>query len=144
MYRVRRAARSDSLGLISVARDWPTERGSMIVPLDEGGAIDIVAEARHLDDERYCILVAAGISDDIVAYAAGLIDSTGQIASLEELVVAEAHQGRGIGTLLVRAFERWAGEHACRTVSIAGGPAPGFYAKVGYTRTQAFHFSRRL
>src|SRR6478736_2591674 len=102
MICVRRATRSDSSGLINFAKTWPTENGSIVVSLDDEGAVDLAAEARHLDDETYCVLVAMS-GEHIVGYAAGQLDSTGRIASLDELMVAEEQQRRGIGTLLVGA-----------------------------------------
>ena len=55
---------------------------------------------------------------------------------VDELVVAQEAEGRGIGRMLMHAAERWAREHDCRQVTLKTGagnqPARSIYGRLGY------------
>jgi ribosomal protein S18 acetylase RimI-like enzyme len=53
-----------------------------------------------------------------------------------DLVVAEGHDGRGVGSALIAYAEQWAREHRCRHVTLSVFPgnerARALYARFGY------------
>ena len=63
----------------------------------------------------------------------------GPCAELQQLWVADAHRGRGLGTALVRAFEREAAARGVRHVYLEtlSFQAPAFYEALGYRRVHA-------
>jgi GNAT superfamily N-acetyltransferase len=140
MIEVRRPGPADWAGLFAVARPWPTEQGSIVMPWDEVGNEDLTSPPRHLDEPDYCIRVAVD-GDEVLGYIAGL--HRGRVANLEELMVLESHHRRGAGTLLVQAFERWARDAGCAMVTL-GGAVPAFYLKLGYLQRWPGGFVKRL
>ena len=60
----------------------------------------------------------------------------GGVATLAQLVVAHDRVRKGIGSRLLRAFERHAAELGCHTIELetAETQAPRFYEKHGYVR----------
>jgi GNAT superfamily N-acetyltransferase len=146
---IRQANVTDSAQVIMLASWWPVE--SRIVPRDHSGDIEPDAPIRWLGDPGWCILVAVDDeSDAMIGYAVGYhiarfrvacgfdvstnADPAKGVAHLEELHVVPDYERRGIGTLLLSAFERWARQTGCVEINLAGGPAPGFYEKLGYRR----------
>ena len=136
MIGIRQPTIADKKGLISLACIWPN--GSLLVPIHEERC---TAEGRPiplLDDPNWCIRVAIDheAKDTVVGYAIatrhnhlGIL-----IAELEEIFVSWDCQRKGIGSLLVQAFEAWAQLAECGKCIIGGGPAPEFYESLGYQR----------
>ena len=60
----------------------------------------------------------------------------GGMAYLEQIVVDEAHIGRGVGSALMQAFESHAADLGCHVIQLetAETQAPGFYEHHGYER----------
>jgi GNAT superfamily N-acetyltransferase len=138
---VRPPAPVDWRGLFEVARPWPTEQGSIVIVWHDGGDVDWTSQPRHLDDPVYCIRVAVE-GDQVLGYVAGC--HRNRVGNLEELMVSETHHRRGAGTLLVQAFEHWAREVGCATVTLGGAAAPAFYLKLGYVERWRGGFLKRL
>jgi GNAT superfamily N-acetyltransferase len=94
-----------------------------------------------LDREDSCLLVAddAGVG---VGYLLGFRHPTfyanGPVGWVEELLVREAHRGRGAGRALMEAFERWAAEGECALVALATRRAAPFYRALGYEDSAAY------
>lgn len=97
--------------------------------------------ARLLTDPAATILVAAqGFAptgyllgfDRLVFYA------NGRVGWVEELVVAAHQRHQGIGTALVRDFERRCRERGCVQVALATRRAGAFYATLGYAESAAY------
>jgi GNAT superfamily N-acetyltransferase len=163
MVNIRQATDSDTEGLIEIARLSPIS--SRII---QEGACDAdfrgEINSQRLHDPNWCVLVALDEVSAVVGYAVGcdwgryfrttLYRDSGiaerrpaktRAATLEEIIVLPEYQHRGIGSLLVRGFEEWARDHGCNVCEIAGGPAPGFYEKLGYQREEPFFcFSKVL
>lgn len=75
--------------------------------------------------------------DEVVGGAVGR--RWGPCAELQQLWVAESHRGRGLGSRLVRAFEREAAARRVRHVYLEtlSFQAPRFYEALGYRRAHA-------
>lgn len=60
----------------------------------------------------------------------------GPVLLLEDVIVADAYRGQGLGTLLVRHVLEWAGERGMPRVTLLAdrdnGPARQFYEKLGF------------
>ncbi|MBM3147290.1 MAG: GNAT family N-acetyltransferase [Actinobacteria bacterium] len=79
--------------------------------------------------------VALSPSGECVGFA--LVEPSGERLHLEELAVLLDHGGRGVGTALVRAVERWAAAHCYAELTLTtyldvpwSGP---FYRRLGFT-----------
>lgn len=80
------------------------------------------------------------VDSDIVGLAAGRLQWTLQadepVAELIALVVAPSHTGRGVGRLLVTAFEGWATAAGSTRLKVTSGShredAHAFYQQCGY------------
>ena len=134
MIEVRHPTTGDVAGLTAVARQWPTEGGSLVGPWDEG------EQLRHLEDADYCVRVAVEDAQ-VLGYVAG--SRRGRTADLAELMILPEHHRRGAGTQLVQAFEQWAMGVGCEAVEL-GGVVPDFYVKLGYVRRFAVVLVKRL
>ena len=103
-----------------------------------------------LSDPHYLTLVA-GLNGLIVGVAGATLgryyEKDGNYARLLVLSVASTARGRGIGSLLVTAVERWATDHGVRDVVVNSAlhraEAHGFYEGRGYLRT-GFRFVKTL
>ncbi|HMX16895.1 MAG TPA: GNAT family N-acetyltransferase [Rhodocyclaceae bacterium] len=95
-------------------------------------------------EPRAVVLTARPAGGPAVAVAtAQLVISTAEGAMsawIEDVVVAEAHRGRGLGTRLLAAALDWArGAGATRAqllVDLDNAPALDFYAALGWTATR--------
>lgn len=105
---------------------------------------------KHIDflieDDRHQILVAE--KDNIViGYLSAnfhtAIYANGKVAYIDEIVIAKENRGKGIGTLLLKAFEQMAKRQKCILVSLASGGAKEFYEKAGYA-SKASYFKKYL
>ncbi|HEX9401801.1 MAG TPA: GNAT family N-acetyltransferase [Anaeromyxobacter sp.] len=100
--------------------------------------------ALMLDDPlRRAVLVAERDGVVVGMVTAQLVVSTAEgapSALVEDLVVAAAERGRGVGRALAAAIEAWAvGRGATRLQLLAdreNGPALAFYARLGWRTTQ--------
>lgn len=72
----------------------------------------------------------------------------GYSAGVEDVVVDEAHRGRGVGRLLLDAAEGWArARGALRLALLAdetNAPALDFYDRLGFTRTRLVWLAKAL
>jgi GNAT superfamily N-acetyltransferase len=163
MVTIRRATQADREGLLEIARLYPGESRIHLAESD-GDAADTKGN-RLLADRSWCVLVAFDDElGNVVGYALGCDwerflrrPSSADVSSiesrraekpeveLEELIVLPEQQGKGVGTLLVRAFEDWARDAGFKVCTLGGGPAPGFYEKLGYHReAPLFRFTKNL
>ena len=95
-----------------------------------------------LPDPHYLTLVA-GLNGLIVGVAGATLgryyEKDGNYARLLVLNVASTARGRGVGSLLVAAVERWAADNGVREIVVNSAlhraEAHGFYERRGYVRT---------
>jgi GNAT superfamily N-acetyltransferase len=104
----------------------------------------------------------AGDADDIARLAAGLaiaccwpcagtrasgyllgfrhltFYANGPVGWVEEVVVRDQDRGRGIGRVLMDAFEQWAAAEACTLIALATRRAAPFYRALGYEESAAY------
>jgi N-acetylglutamate synthase-like GNAT family acetyltransferase len=129
---------------------------------DASRVLELVARLGHaqpVDSEAFAAVFPAVLADHprsllhiaevdgvVVGYSLTTINSllytNGPSAQLQEIVVDDTLQSRGVGTALVRAVE-----HACEGVgvtqlTVASRRAGGFYDRLGYT--QQAEYMRRL
>jgi GNAT superfamily N-acetyltransferase len=94
-----------------------------------------------LADPAATILVAAQGSQPI-GYLLGfyrlVFYANGRVGWVEELVVAPDQRRHGVGTALVRDFERRCRERGCVQVALATRRAGAFYAALGYAESAAY------
>lgn len=88
-----------------------------------------------------CLLVAAE-DGECLGYVLGFRHLTfyanGPVGWVEELLVRQEHQGRGLGRALMAAFERWAAGQGCVLVALATRRAAPFYRALGYAESAAY------
>jgi GNAT superfamily N-acetyltransferase len=96
-----------------------------------------------------CVLASADMhlavaceSNEVVGYVLGTSHpafyANGNVAWVEEIMVAEGHRGKGTGKSLMDHFEAWAKTRECRLVSLATRRAADFYQAIGYLESAAY------
>lgn len=114
------------------------------VPVDA----DAFAEAfpAVLADHPRSLLHIAEVDGVVAGYALTTINpllyTNGPSAQLQEIVVDDSLQTRGVGTALVRAVEEACEESGVTQLTVASRRAGGFYDRLGYT--QQAEYMRRL
>lgn len=99
----------------------------------------VVDHARHGEVWPRDLAVTARRAGRVVGTAVGW--TSGPSAHLADLVVAAAHRGEGIGSQLVARFLAEAADRGChlaRARTEAGGPAEGFWRRLGWTEEARF------
>ncbi|VFQ47144.1 GNAT family N-acetyltransferase [Desulfoluna butyratoxydans] len=138
-YVLRRAGEKDIQGLVSLL--------AVLFALEEDFAIDPEKQARGLRMllSRYdaVILCVEAFGRVVAMCSAQCLVSTaegGLSALVEDLVVEEAHRGRGFGAMLLAAVETWArGLGASRLQLLADKTnrnALAFYSRMGWAETR--------
>ena len=117
-----------------------------------GHAVPVDAEAfrttfpRVLADHPRSLLHVAEVNGVVAGYAlttiSDLLYTNGPSAQLQEIVVDDTLQTRGVGTALVRAVEQACEEAGVTQLTVASRRAGGFYDRLGYT--QQAEYMRRL
>jgi GNAT superfamily N-acetyltransferase len=69
--------------------------------------------------------------------------ANGRVAWVEEIMVREDLRGRGVGRLLMDAFEEWASTRGDRLIALATRRAAPFYEALGY-EDSATYFRKAL
>jgi GNAT superfamily N-acetyltransferase len=92
-------------------------------------------------------LLVADLEGGVVGYLLGFVHPTfyanGPVAWVEELLVQEGVRRRGLGALLMAAFEERARADGARLVALATTRAGAFYTAIGYAR-HAEYFRKHL
>jgi GNAT superfamily N-acetyltransferase len=88
-----------------------------------------------------CLLLAVN-GHQVMGYLLGFRHLTfyanGPVGWVEEIVVRYQDRGRGIGKILMDAFEQWAAEQGCALVALATRRAAPFYRALGYEESAAY------
>ena len=94
-----------------------------------------------LRDDGACLLLAVA-GQQSVGYLLGFRHLTfyanGPVGWVEEVVVRDQERGRGIGRILMDAFEHWAASRGCALVALATRRAAPFYRAVGYEESAVY------
>jgi N-acetylglutamate synthase-like GNAT family acetyltransferase len=102
--------------------------------------------AQAIEDAPRTIVHVAEVDGEVAGYALTTINTllytNGPSAQLQEIVVDDQVQTRGVGTALVRAVEAACEEHGVTQLTVASRRAGGFYDRLGYT--QQAEYMRRL
>lgn len=113
--------------------------------------IEVAEQIRIVDARDYCRLV--GVYDDgdgagrpvglgVAVLFENICPSLSPTMLIETVVVDEAYRRQGIGTMIVRHFERIAGDAGCRYITLnsqkSRTPAHEMYKKLGYTQDYSF------
>ena len=137
MIRIRTATPEDTDPIFLLARDFATSfrvvertfRKSLKEILSADDAILLVAE-----DAEEAI---------VVGYCLGFEHSTffanGKVGWVEEIMVRLSPRNRGIGRLLMTAFEDWAAGRGAKLVALATRRAARFYRAVGYEESATYY-----
>jgi GNAT superfamily N-acetyltransferase len=105
--------------------------------------------AAILADPSYRTVLAEdeGAVVGLVGMRSGLRYEAGAFVQLAALVVADGHQGRGVGSALVGEVEAWARAQGAELITLNSGhhrsDAHRFYEGLGYQAT-GLRFSKRL
>jgi GNAT superfamily N-acetyltransferase len=88
-----------------------------------------------------CLLLALDGREN-VGYLLGFRHLTfyanGPVGWVEEVVVRDQERGRGIGRILMDAFEQWAATEGCALVALATRRAGPFYRALGYEESATY------
>jgi N-acetylglutamate synthase-like GNAT family acetyltransferase len=99
-----------------------------------------------LADHPRTLIHVAEVDGSVVGYALTTINTllytNGPSAQLQEIVVDEDTQAKGVGTALVRAVEADCESQNVTQLTVASRRAGGFYDRLGYT--QQAEYMRRL
>ena len=99
-----------------------------------------------LADHPRSLLHVAEVDGVVAGYAlttiTQLLYTNGPSAQLQEIVVDETLQTRGVGTALVRSVEKACEDSGVTQLTVASRRAGGFYDRLGYT--QQAEYMRRL
>jgi GNAT superfamily N-acetyltransferase len=94
-----------------------------------------------LRDDGACLLLAVA-GQQSVGYLLGFRHLTfyanGPVGWVEEIVVRDQERGRGIGRILMSAFEQWAAAQGCALVALATRRAAPFYRALGYAESATY------
>jgi len=94
-----------------------------------------------LAEDGACLLLAVD-GDQSAGYLLGFrhlsFYANGPVGWVEEVVVRDQDRGRGIGRVLMAAFERWATAEDCALVALATRRAAPFYRALGYQESAAY------
>jgi GNAT superfamily N-acetyltransferase len=94
-----------------------------------------------LADDGACLLLALD-GGESVGYLLGFRHLTfyanGPVGWVEEVVVRDQERGRGIGRILMDAFEQWAAARGCALVALATRRAAPFYLALGYEESATY------
>jgi GNAT superfamily N-acetyltransferase len=130
---------ADEAPLFDLVRAFPAP-----TPPDHA-AFAAALSAKLADAASY--LALAEHDDALVGYIAGYCHPTfyagGYTAWVDEVLVIAPLRKRGVGRLLMEAFEAWAVSRACTQVSLATRNAAPFYERLGYA-TNAGYFKKYL
>ena len=114
------------------------------VPVDQAAFAAVFPEV--LADHPRSLLHIAEVDGEVAGYALTTINpllyTNGPSAQLQEIVVDDTVQARGVGTALVRAVEQACEENGVTQLTVASRRAGGFYDRLGYT--QQAEYMRRL
>jgi GNAT superfamily N-acetyltransferase len=121
---------------------WPNRE------LDSARLRDVFLEALSSPAEAYLIAETDG---RVVGFGSLAITNSlwtaGRLAFLNELVVDQAHRGRGVGTVLLEALSELARRRGCNRIELASSPrrtaAHRFYEERGY-QNRGYVFSKEL
>jgi len=117
-----------------------------------GHAVPVDAHAfstsfrQALADSPRTIVHVAELEGEVVGYSLTTVNvllyTNGPSAQLQEIVVDDTVQTRGVGTALVRAVEQACVDQGVTQLTVASRRAGGFYDRLGYT--QQAEYMRRL
>ncbi len=99
----------------------------------------VVDHERHGDDWPRDLAVTARREGQVVGTAVGWTAGAG--AYVSDLIVAAGHRGQGVGAHLVAALVAEVAGRGCRLVRLhaeAGGPAEGFWRRLGWVEEGRF------
>ena len=139
MYHIRPARGSDVSQLFPIVRDFATS----FKPRYDAFASSL----RHILDNEAAWLGVAEATDQLVGYLLGFdhlaFYANGRVSWVEEIAVRSDWRGRGVGRVLMQAFEGWATLRGSRLVGLATRRAAPFYRALGYEES-ATYFRRLL
>lgn len=98
--------------------------------------------AAVLEADDVLLAVAEAGSGDLVGYVLAsthvALFANGPVGWVEELIVAPEARRSGVGRLLMRAAEQWAGERGAAYLALATRRATDFYGALGYEESATF------
>ncbi|MFF3855712.1 GNAT family N-acetyltransferase [Micromonospora sp. NPDC002575] len=131
---VRRATSSDAAAVANLASQL-----AQSFPFSRTRFDASYANLVNTDQAR---LLLAVDGDAVLGYLIGMDHLTfyanGPVAVVEEILVQPEFRGRGIGRILMSAFERWAVSRNCRLVTLATRRAAPFYVALGYEESAVY------
>ena len=96
---------------------------------------------RILSDDHALLLVATE-GAEVVGYCLGFEHDTffanGRVAWVEELMVNSSRRKKGVGRLLMTAFEKWSAGRGAKLVALATRRAAEFYRAMGYEESATY------
>ncbi len=136
---IRRAAPQDGPALFQLARAFATSF-AVEQPAFEQAFAELLTHPE-------AFLAVAEADGEVVGYVLGFDHLTffanGRVAWVEEIMVGESLRRRGIGRILMEAFEAWATEREAKMIALATRRAADFYGALGYEESAAY-FRKRL
>jgi GNAT superfamily N-acetyltransferase len=139
MSRIRRAVRSDSDAVFSLAGDFATSFQPQREVFDQS--------FRYVTAQDDALLLVADGADCLLGYLLGFDHYTfyanGRVSWVEEIMVRPDRRREGLGRDLMLQFEQWAESRGSRLVALATRRAAPFYTALGYGES-AIYFRKVL
>ncbi len=139
MFEVRLATRQDANKVFDVARDFATS-----FELDRD---TFDSSFQCLLEGQDAWLGVAHAPPGVVGYLLGFDHLTffanGRVSWVEEVAVDKHWRRRGVGSTLIKRFERWARSRGSKLCALATRRAEPFYSAIGH-QASATYFRRLL
>lgn len=131
---VRRAGPPDGPAIFLLARAFATSF-AVEQPAFERAFAELLTQPDAL-------LAVAEADGEIAGYVLGFDHVTffanGRVAWVEEIMVGNSFRRRGLGRLLMGAFEQWAAGRDAKMIALATRRAADFYRALGYQESAAY------
>lgn len=147
MVRIRPAVPADLDSLVALLQ--------ILFAIEEDFASDHGRQRRGLElmleNERGCVLVAEA-AGEVVGMCTGQVTIStaegGPALLVEDVVIREEWQGKGVGRLLMERLGAWARERGIQRLQLLAdrnnSPALGFYANLGWQSTALVCLRKKL
>lgn len=131
---IRRAGPLDGPALFLLARAFATSF-TVEQPAFEQAFAELLAQPD-------AFLAVAEADGEVAGYVLGFdhvaFFANGRVAWAEEIMVGASFRRRGLGSLLMGAFEQWAAEREATLIALATRRAADFYRALGYQESATY------
>lgn len=131
---IRRAGPPDGPAIFTLARAFATS-----FAVEQAAFEQAFAELLTQPDAFLAVAESDGeVSGYVLGFDHVTFFANGRVAWVEEIMVGDSFRRRGIGSLLMGAFEQWAAGREAKLIALATRRAADFYQALGYQESAAY------